>query len=189
MQGVVVIDDLVPQEVQDQIEKMSMSGEFDWWYGPVSVYKDPNADQLIPSHQFQFSHNFNPNDKFYSILRPMVQAIKRHFKINHPLMRLKINMNINRRSDTTDFTDPHVDDQRPHLVALYYVNTCDGDTVIFDQKCTDQFEEFTVMKRVTPKKGRVALFHGHQYHASSTPKISDFRTVVNVTFDLREEHE
>ena len=68
----------------------------------------------------------------------------------------------------------HIDYSQPHWVCLYYVNDSDGDTVFFD----DVNQE---IKRVTPKRGRIAFFDGSISHSSSSPtKIH--RSVINYNF-------
>jgi hypothetical protein len=77
----------------------------------------------------------------------------------------------------------------PHTVCLYYVNDSDGDTFIFDKTSDDikgrrdifERTKFNVLKRVTPKKGRVVLFNGNRYHSSSGP-TKDVRCIIN--FDI-----
>ena len=80
--------------------------------------------------------------------------------------------------------NPHVDLIFPHLVCLYYVNDCDGDTIIYNETSDQVIEEaipstnFSIYKTVSPKKGRVVLFNGKYYHSSSKPTI-DRRCIIN----------
>ena len=69
---------------------------------------------------------------------------------------------------------PHVDIYLPHWVFLYYVNDSEGDTVFYN----DSGDE---IKRVSPKKGRVAFFNGEIYHSATKPK-SQSRAVININF-------
>ena len=84
-----------------------------------------------------------------------------------------------------------------HYTACYYVNDSDGDTMIFDQRLSDtgitDFTEynlveyvkrttFTVAGQCSPKKGRVCIFDGTQFHASTKPNIHDKRVVITVNF-------
>lgn len=76
----------------------------------------------------------------------------------------------------------HVDDIEPHMVLLYYVNDSDGDTLLSDRRYnvgdTDHGVDGSVVKRVSPKKGRAILFDGSIYHAASIPK-KGLRCVLN----------
>ena len=61
-----------------------------------------------------------------------------------------------------------------HSVILYYLNDSDGDTIFFD-------DDKNEIKRITPKKGRIAFFDGSIPHAGnySTKKS---RLGYNVNF-------
>jgi hypothetical protein len=91
------------------------------------------------------------------------------------LIRIRVGIYLNRAVDKANL--PHIDDANPHLVGLYYPDNFDGDTVFY----TDATGE-TEITRVTPKKGRMVLFDGSTYHASSNPIQSSYRTTVNFNF-------
>jgi hypothetical protein len=65
---------------------------------------------------------------------------------------------------------------------LYYVNDSDGDTFLFNRTKKDgpipKDSELEILKRVSPKKGRVVLFDGSRYHSSSGPS-KDVRCIIN----------
>ena len=81
----------------------------------------------------------------------------------------------------------HIDLVFPHTVFLYYINDSDGDTIILD-KLHNEGDPFFLendydfsndkVERVSPKKGRVVVFNGFQYHAAGIPK-KDPRCVLN----------
>lgn len=70
-----------------------------------------------------------------------------------------------------EYARPHTDFGTPHWVVLYYVNDSDGDTVFFDNNNN-------IIKRVTPKKGRIVLFNGNILHSGGIPKENP-RCVIN----------
>ena len=73
--------------------------------------------------------------------------------------------------------DPHVDiEDLPHWVCLYYVNDSDGDTIFYED------DKKTEIKRVSPKKGRIAFFDGTIWHSGSKPSFSR-RGVINIIFN------
>ena len=89
-----------------------------------------------------------------------------------------------------EYDNIHIDLAFEHLVVLYYVNDTDGDTFIFDKKSdyqninlasVENQNELKVIKRVSPKKGRVLVFDGNRYHSSSGP-TKDIRCIIN--FDI-----
>jgi hypothetical protein len=66
--------------------------------------------------------------------------------------------------------DKHVDYKIPHLVLLYYINTTDGDTILFDGD--------KIIDRISPRRRRCVLFDGSIVHASSSSTLSP-RVVLN----------
>ena len=68
----------------------------------------------------------------------------------------------------------HVDLPFQHTVVLYYVNDADGDTVFFDKNNK-------IVKSVSPKRGRIVMFDGTQYHGGGIPRKGP-RCAVN--FDI-----
>ena len=74
-----------------------------------------------------------------------------------------------------EITEPHTDLDFSHFVCLYYVNDSDGDTIFYKN------DEKTIIKKITPKKGRLVFFDGSIPH-SSTPPSKSHRIVVNFNF-------
>jgi hypothetical protein len=84
----------------------------------------------------------------------------------------------------------HIDMGGNHIVIIYYINDSDGDTVLFTNKngnsaesIKDNFnsiniDNFKLLKRVSPKKGRVLIFNGNLYHYGEYPNEGN-RFVIN----------
>ena len=68
----------------------------------------------------------------------------------------------------------HTDLNFPHWVCLYYANDTEGDTIFFDENKKE-------IKRVQPKRGRIAFFNGLIHHCGSTSS-KDIRALVNFDF-------
>ena len=75
----------------------------------------------------------------------------------------------------------HTDKKYKHLVGLYYVNDTDGDTIFYED------DEKTIIKTVSPKKGRMAIFEGDVPHTGGYPTLRE-RAIVNFNF-IGEFHE
>ena len=91
------------------------------------------------------------------------------------LLRIRIGIYLNRNINVPN--SAHIDQNKPHTVGLYYPEDFDGDTVFYADQ-TSQIE----IARVTPKKGRMVIFDGSTYHASSNPTKSKYRVTVNFNF-------
>jgi len=67
---------------------------------------------------------------------------------------------------------------------VYYCNDSDGDTFLFNEF----FEQgtlpsrLTLAQRVTPRKNRAVIFESNRYHASSNPRKSSERIIINFVF-------
>ncbi len=74
-----------------------------------------------------------------------------------------------------DHNRPHVDQDYPHTVLLYYINDSDGDTYFFKKK--------KIIDRVTPKQNRLVIFDGTTHHASSNPS-KGHRISLNLNYKI-----
>ena len=81
----------------------------------------------------------------------------------------------------------HVDDPGGTFISfLYYVEDSDGETVFFNEVYSDTMTKDGLSEkiRVTPKRGRYALFDSNIYHASASPVDSPKRSVLNFVFEV-----
>lgn len=98
------------------------------------------------------------------------------------VLRLKFNI-LPKGNGSGKYHTPHVDQDRPHNVFLYYVNDSDGDTYFFNERLGYNGIDFTVDQSVSPKMGRAVFFDGSIYHASSSPVESNMRCILNIDFE------
>jgi hypothetical protein len=79
----------------------------------------------------------------------------------------------------------HIDLPYDHLVVLYYVVDSDGDTLIVDKTREGNIEEYhhnvedyNIIQRVKPKRGRAVIFDGKYYHTAEQP-TQNMRCIIN----------
>ena len=77
------------------------------------------------------------------------------------------------------------------VIAIYYVNDSDGDTLIFDQDYRDFRRNgvkgnFTLKQSVSPKKGRMVIFDGNLAHSAGLPRKSEVRIVLNINVAMHD---
>jgi len=196
MKDIIEIDNIITQSYQDQIESQVTEKTFPWYYNPTMV-----ADQIL-QHDIDYNlsgfHHFLYEDAqavspFFNFLYPLVLSIQDNVDIpmKHSIERMRLNMSLRYKGSTRDHHLPHIDSLYEHWNAIYYVNDSDGDTVIFeetnetfDSNDLDYIENhtFTPLHRVTPKKGKLLVFNGKYYHASSFCQQSRHRIVLNMNF-------
>jgi hypothetical protein len=82
--------------------------------------------------------------------------------------------------------EPHVDAKVPHKTAVYYVNNCDGDFYLYQETYESHLfrkpEKFQLIEKAKPSKGKLILFDGAHFHASSYPNHSCLRLAITFNF-------
>jgi hypothetical protein len=194
----IILDDLIEEELQNQIE----DAMFDcyWKYASDNSLGSNTLEmkcrKFLSPLQYDISPSFigdikSPlNKKIYNKIIPLIQKgcneikfniekVERFYSAIHAVVRNKP------KHDTI-----HINRNIPHLVMLYYVNDCDGDTILYDKTLEDisfdfnypdDHHELNVEHRISPKKGRILFFDGRVYHAPSAPTKS-VRCII--TLDL-----
>ena len=176
-----VFDDIIDKKSQKQIQQI-LFNQAEWTFCPDVT--NPKNTQQRPG----FAHYFvkdkqqvsKYNQNMFIILNNASSKIG--FKRNDILQGrsfLQVPLNLKDRS----IDAPHVDADQPHLVALYYVNDSDGETVIYENKFegydkVPMFKDLKEKQRVTPKAGRVVLFDGYYWHTSCQPE-HNVRCIIN----------
>ena len=81
-----------------------------------------------------------------------------------------------------NFNIPHKDYPDDNIMSvIYYVDTVDGDTVVFQDYNTDD-KILGEPIRYKPIQGSAIAFKSNVYHSSSNPIKHRRRTVINITF-------
>jgi hypothetical protein len=186
--NIIILDDVVSKPYQDYIQKAIMESNVPWMYRPnlgndTPIKKD-NDTQAAPGiiHVVTNQHGVQ-SELFYTVL-PIVEMACQ--KINFPITAVIGGRTFIQFPAIKDigFTKIHTDLDIDHLVCLYYVIDSDGDTVLFDKTTSDipksqvKESDLTVVKRISPKKGRAVLFNGNRYHCTTLP-LNSQRCVIN----------
>jgi hypothetical protein len=119
-----------------------------------------------------------------SLISPLLYKISDLVGYKLKIIRTKFNMLLPEANSPIDtYHRPHVDHGDIQAKTLiYYVNDCDGDTIIFDKTYTGEDpKKLEIAKRITPKAGSAVLFDSNIYHASSAPTQGP-RSVINFIF-------
>ncbi len=181
-----VIDNVISSRYQTAIAEMFFNPSCNWNYNP-NISGDNNTQQF--GLTIQLISNGNNTSQYVDFLLPLVYEISD-----------KSGVNFDRIQEARVFTQPpstskydndvfHVDIINPHYVFLYYINDSDGDTIVSKNKYENEqspflnrnYKEIDVLKKISPKKGKVVVFDGYHYHAAGIPHKST-RSVLN--FDV-----
>jgi hypothetical protein len=196
---IIIIDDCIPKETQDNIEKMLGGSYFPWYLNESAVLGDAvnNISLIEPQISLktipgaydrpQFTHSILTAEGQWSSAYPVIMSLLSvpPFTFSN-ILRIKANLTYPRTDNQTGlFGVPHSDivDMKDYITAIYYVNDNDGDTYIFNEKYEQRtYKELTVKKVVSPKKGRMVLFKGNHLHSGNYPIQDKPRIVINFNF-------
>lgn len=193
-----VIDDAVTPSIANRIEREIVPNLYFKYISKttglpkeVSVYSDEytyDRGQLV-APIFSDGHKSFPSSDAYPIAEMVLLSCLD--KLNMTLDKAKrIKINMLRREDFPEdhYNVPHIDSMQGYSM-VYYINDSDGDTILFNERKlyreNSHPSKLTVAKRVTPKKNRAVFFESNRMHASSNPRVTEERYVINFMFDCR----
>lgn len=154
-----------------------------WTFVPnLSYGNSDNYDSTGFSHSFYLHENYNQKEKKtlvtqeYNYIIPLFLEAFAKLNLNANLenvFRCRARLTLNK--SISKIEDKHIDYNFSHLVFLYYINSTDGDTVLYEN---DQ-----IVEKISPRRGRCVLFDGLTLHASSSSTLSP-RIVLNTNILL-----
>jgi hypothetical protein len=198
------LEKFIPPSYAEVLEEiLCKNPEFTWTYTPSTNNQKETSIMKADAQSYeseQFVHAFflegAKRSPFFDIVFPFFYFLEEKTGIRlGAIERMKANLLL-RASAPTGLTSQGVHYNTPHIdipdagykSLLYYVKDSDGDTFIFNEKFHDKLDEkkgLSVRKRVSPKKGRAVVFDSNTWHASSNPRESQNRVVLNLIFKVR----
>lgn len=194
----IVIDNFLDKEDQEFVFEI-LTEETLWFFRPHSVAPD-RCNDLFPADRHIFSSFFIRGGQPLNERTKMVDYILFKFLegTNYVVNYVeRAQANFDASGKTSNLRTPHTDisipkdlvlSERSKFVTLiYYVNTADGNTVLFDKKSNagDPLDEMPkVLMEVTPKQGQLLVFDSTHYHCNWTPVDNEYRIVININLLL-----
>ena len=205
-EDIVEIEDFIPPRYQQHLKETVLDSKFPWYFNrditsPLWFWKENHLNdstlEVEDSSFTGFMHILwgreGKESEFYDIFVPLLYSMEEKINMSiKDLIQLRLGLftlNKNRQP----YHVPHVDYQNDGLkyTAIYYLNDSDGDTFFFNEFLDHNIKRFingydpslfTVAKSVKPKQGKLVLFDGRRYHASSYPESTPERMVLNINF-------
>lgn len=180
-----IVDDLVDIDSQNGIEEHLLSTNFPWYFLKDVTSNSTPPDLRTPALNHSFFKGGILNSLEYAKVAFLPMAAAAHMQVEldrilagRAFLQLPL-------AHTASVDKLHVDSVIKHIVLLYYVCDSDGDTLIVDKRYEGGSREvnldvndFEIIKRVTPKKGRAVLFDGSYYHTAEQP-VKNIRCILN----------
>ena len=190
MKQIQVIDNIISKKEQEYLKNIFYSNEFPWFYTADVTSSILNKKQRRPAFSHIFMKDGNINSNYYDIVKKISDNVNKKIKkkLIHYQVRSFLQLSLDKNLIGNSIDTPHIDMIEPHLVYLYYVNDCDGDTVIYDYISNGThtldipfYEDIKIKKKITPKQGMVVIFDGMTWHTSTQPTRGN-RCIIN--FDM-----
>jgi len=177
-----ILDNFLTPSYADLLEQKIGSHDQPWFYMCDST--DGEVSEILdkpPSYSFSYniwSYEMGMIDTPLSnMMMPFIHQLMDEIG-TRGLIRCRLDMTLHHPANVLH--TPHTDFSIPHVTCIYYVNNSDGDTLIYNEK--EDCGEFTIKKRVSPKKNRLIIFDGDQYHTGHSPVKYRNRILINTNF-------
>ena len=198
----IIVDNFLHIVNQRKIANIFQSSELQWGLQMFPSYGDKLAHPVFDQSDKQewedsptLFHNLYVKNQTTDVsttgdyvIKSFQQAIEKHIDAKIEIIRCMVIMVLPNPNFTAQSMMPHTDWNIPHETCIYYLNSIDGDTVLFDQtydvsssKNDNASKKKNVFTKISPVQGRAVLFDGLQYHASN-PSKTNLRFVLNINY-------
>lgn len=183
------LENWIPNSLVKEIDNIFSSDAVPWTYKPSTVNPEDVKElryyfpEIKESHQFVhlLYNNREPVSPFWELARALIHFYEYHCsKEVVEIGRVKANMLFQDTTSKTTHNTPHVDEYEDGWTSIvYYVNDSDGSTVGFN-KNLEKIDE-TIYSQ-----GNAVYFPSNIMHASTNPKDSYRRIVINIVVRMKE---
>lgn len=197
IEGFHIFDDIISELDQIKLEKYVKLSNLKWTYQHNITGQYGGTDSLeLPANVLKGIDITDSNifNIINSIKLNLLNKLDMEFVKDY---RYKINWTtpISKNYDFKNLI--HIDMDVDHIAIVYYINDTDGNTIFLNNKKGNSaeshqsnfkginFNEFEIVNKIPPKKGRAIIFDGNIYHYGEYPTITD-RFIIN--FDLVGKH-
>ena len=200
----IIFDNIISTKNNNVIEELLLSNNFPWYItsprdeknnflttelnnDTKKWLKDKNVvDKGQLCHTFFYREGFSiknnliKNSAYCEVVEDLLNNFEIKTKKKFNILRIKSNLIFESKHYTKKtYGIPHLDTNEHHYVLIYYVNDCEGDTLLFDNKKK-------IVAKISPKKGRILFFKGNILHANGHPTKSNYRCVINFNLQIKD---
>jgi hypothetical protein len=183
------IQNVIDRDYQNKIYDLVTNIDFPWHFVEDTTFEKANDLQnSTPGFSHLVFHPNNEHNPYLEFFTPLLNSIleKTNYTLD-TLLRMRLGFLLNTKyalpSMPYKHNLAHRDYDQEHFTVCYYINNTDGDTYIFHE--VEPSEKYRVMHRSTPEQGKMLMFNGWHYHASSCPKMFTKRIVLTINFTAR----
>lgn len=182
-----VIDDFLCKSYHELLFNELCTSNVPWYFNSnitTDIQSTINGKSIL--NGFGFSHtiweNNRPTDSSYlGLILPLIYQIKDYLKASN-IMRVRFDLTL--YNPDILMHSPHTDYKNNHYSAIYYLNESSGNTIIFNEKYTDDHnEQLTIKENIFPKANRLVVFDGSYLHTGHCPFENNARLIINSNYN------
>lgn len=197
-----VFENIFTPQVFRKIQGAIMSSDTPWFFVPTPWPADVITHSNPDKHAYTFAHVALDNNGINSPLGALIEAaiISAIDRTGDKIKSIdRIRIGLIPWSAEPGQQAPHVDVPWAHRTGIIYINTADGDTVIYNEKYnpdagidTQEYfniylkDKLTVHTKFAPVENTLVLFDGLMYHNSSSPVMTPRRVAINFNYTVDE---
>ena len=173
MKNPIILDNIFSEKYMNEIEDACLKSSW-MYFNDITFYENS-------INQNGFALTFDNNSSQYFLLQYLIfkSCQKINFEVKE-ILRVRKRLTYPNKEKYNIPCNQHVDDKNKHIVLLYYVNNSNGDTFVYNKESKNNNDKkFSSFKKVEFKRGRVVIFNGKNYHASSLSSNNP-RIVLNI---------
>ena len=158
-----IIDNALPRESFEKIKDTMFHSDFKWSYSPV--INDYHKDLTL-----YFTHMFYVFEDLEHKMSPKFDMLKPILNLIQPKAVIRIKGNLYPSTPTLEVHQPHKDYKYKHQGAIFYMNTCNGYTLLEDDT------------KIDTVANRLLLFDSSTPHSSTSTTNQKARININFNF-------
>lgn len=174
-----VIDNLIPKLYLQHLQSHFLGENCEWFFNDNLT--DDLSYEVLGS--FGFNMRLHWNGYFVSnfvgtLIRSLVFSAQEKVEV----FAQKPQQIVRARADMTMYNpnhhrhELHTDFSQEHITAIFYMNTSDGNTLLFDRNGDEMIQE------VEPVENRLVIFDGLMQHTGHSPSKHKSRVLININF-------
>ena len=155
-----IINNFLPKENFQKLKNLLLSKDISWYYHENMT----NYDEGFFNHCFY--NDSQPTSSFYfEHIFPIMQKLKF-------LSIIQVRANLLLKKEKQYFSEFHIDYSFKCKTAIFYINTCNGYTIL-DEK---------IKIKINCEENKMLLFDSNIYHCAVSQTDEERRVVINFNY-------
>ena len=174
-----IIDNFLTVSYLRDLQNHFLTPQCDWHFNPHITSKDTSKSNgsfgfVIRLHWNQMFVEDRSGMLCRSLILSSQDKVTEVTEIPHLVVRARADMTL--YNPEKHVHEVHTDYPYEHTTAIFYLNTSDGNTLLYDREGKE------LLKEVEPIENRLLIFDGLLQHTGHSPSNHKCRTLVNMNF-------